>query len=296
MAELQYADIFSQHIIDLYSVELKSNALYSSNSDIQITNGQQLKLPKLTVSGYKDHARTSMTFNTGSYANEYEVKVLDHDRDIEFGIDPLDVDETNLVVSIANIQKRFETTQAIPELDCYTFSKLYTEAERVGATIGTDALTADTVLADFDTQVQALEDAGVPLDRLVMYVTPAYNTLLKQAFTREYPNGAAAINRAVRSIDDVGTIIVVPSGRMKTAYDFTDGCTPDDSASQIDYILIDPEAQVSRVKYSYINVFTPGSDSRTADKYVYQNRRFNGTFALDPLLAAGCIIHTTATA
>ena len=51
------------------------------------------------------------------------------------------IDETNMVVAVANIQKRFETTQAIPEADCYTFSKLYTEAKRVGAKVKTEALT-----------------------------------------------------------------------------------------------------------------------------------------------------------
>ena len=123
--ELKYADIFSQHIIDLYAKELTSVDLYNSNQDIQIINGKQLKLPKLKVGGYKDHNRYAMAFNAGSYSNDYEIKTLDHDRDIEFAIDPLDVDETNLVVSIANIQKRFETTQAIPEKDCYTYSKIY---------------------------------------------------------------------------------------------------------------------------------------------------------------------------
>lgn len=294
MAELKYADIFSQHIIDLYAIELKSNSLFASNNDIQITGGKQLKLPKLSVSGYKDHSRTSMGFNTGSYENDYEVKVLDHDRDIEFAIDPLDVDETNMTVSVANIQKRFETTQAIPELDCYTFSKIYSEAARVGASVETTALTKDTVLSDFDAKLQAMEEAGVPLDRVEMYVTPAYNTLLKQAFTRQYQNGASSIDRRIHSIDDIGKIIVVPSSRMKTAYNFTNGCVADTSAGQMNYIMIDPEAQVSRVKYSYINVFTPGHDSRTADKYVYQNRRFNGTFALDALLKVGCAINMTA--
>ena len=48
------------------------------------------------------------------------------------------------------------------------------------------------------------------------------------------------------------------------------------------------------MKYSFINVFTPGHDSRTADNYIYQNRRFNGTFALDALLKAGCAINYTA--
>lgn len=294
MAELKYVDIFSQHIIDMYEQELKSNALFNSNGDIQIVNGKQIKLPKLSVSGYKDHNRSVMGFNSGTYSNDYEIKVLDHDRDIEFPIDPLDVDETNMVVSIANIQKRFETTQAIPELDCYTFSKIYTEAVRVGANVSTTAITKDNIVADFDAQLVALEEAGVPLERVIMYVTPAYKTLLKEAFTRSYPNGATGIDRRVHTLDDIGTIITVPSGRMKTAYNFTNGCVAGDNAGQINYIMIDPEAQVSRVKYSYINVFTPGHDSRTADKYVYQNRKFNGTFALDALLKVGCKINYTA--
>ena len=293
MAELKYVDIFSQHIIDMYEHDLKSNILYNSNGDIQIVNGKQIKLPKLSVSGYKDHSRTNMGFNSGTYENDYEIKVLDHDRDIEFAIDPLDVDETNMVVSIANIQKRFEKTQAIPELDCYTFSKLYTEATRTGAAISSTELTSANVLADFDARLTELEEAGVPLERIVMFVTPAYKTLLKQAFDRSYKNGEQGIDRRVKSIDDINNFITVPSGRMKTAYNFTNGCVADSSAGQINYIMIDPEAQVSRVKYSYINVFTPGHDSRTADKYVYQNRKFNGTFALDALMKAGCKINYT---
>ena len=32
-----------------------------------------------------------MGYNGGTYANEFETKSLDHDRDIEFDIDPMDV-------------------------------------------------------------------------------------------------------------------------------------------------------------------------------------------------------------
>jgi len=48
------------------------------------------------------------------------------------------------------------------------------------------------------------------------------------------------------------------------------------------------------VKYSYINTFTPGHDSRTTDCYLYQNRRYNGTFALDQELEKACIINREA--
>lgn len=142
MAVLEYATIFSNVLRELYGQALTCDDLYHSNSDIQIINGKDIKIPKLSVSGYKDHTRGAGGFNSGTYSNGYETKTLDHDRDIEFAIDPIDVDETNMVVTIANIQTRFEKTQAIPELDCYTYSKIYTEAKRVGATVKTTALTA----------------------------------------------------------------------------------------------------------------------------------------------------------
>jgi len=46
-------------------------------------------------------------------------------------------------------------------------------------------------------------------------------------------------------------------------------------------MLCHPSCQVSRQKYSYINVFTPGHDSRTADKYLYQNRKFWDSFMIE---------------
>lgn len=297
MAVLAYADIFRNVLVDLYGQEQTSRDLYNSNQDIQIVNGKNLKIPKLTVSGYKDHTRGSLGFSAGSYSNDYEVKTLDHDRSIEFVIDPMDVDETNLVVTIANIQKRFESTQAIPEADCYTYSKLYAEAVRVGATIRNTALTTANVLSDFDDNLEAMSEAGVPLDRVILYCTPAYKKLLKNAEgIQRYleVSGQKGIDRRVRSLDDISKIVEVPSVRLKTAYDFTEGCVAAGDAKQINYILVDPEAQVSRDKYSYINVFTPGTDSRTADNYLYQNRKFSGTFGIDQLLKDGVIINAEA--
>jgi len=296
MAVLEYATIFSNVLRELYGQELTCDDLYHSNSDIQIVNGKDIKIPKLSVSGYKDHTRGG-SFNSGTYSNGYETKTLDHDRDIEFTVDPLDVDETNLVVTVSNIQNRFEKTQAIPELDSYTYSKIYTEAKRVNAKIKTTALTSANVLSDFDDNLEAFAEAGVPLDRVILYATPSYKKLLKNAEgiqrTLEV-SSSSGIDRRVRSLDDINKIVEVPSARMKSLFDFTNGCKADSTAKQIDYILIDPEAQVSRVKYAYIKMFTPGTDSRTADNYMYQNRKVNGTFGIDELLKSGVIIHAEA--
>lgn len=253
MAVYNYADIFSNVLRELYGQSQTSVDLYNSNMDLQIVNGKQLKIPKLTVGGFKDHNRNVAGFNRGSVANDYQLATLDHDRDIEFAIDPMDVDETNLIVSIANIQKRFETTQAIPEADCYTYSKLYAEAVRIGANISTTVLTEANVLADFDENLEAMSDKGVPLDRVILYATPAYLKTLKNADgiqrTMSVQQNAGRIDRRVKSLDDIGKIVEVPSARFKTLYDFADGCKADETAKQINYMLVDPEAQVSRDKY-----------------------------------------------
>ena len=269
MAALEYTTLFSNHIRELYGRELVSIDLYNSNNDLQIINGKQLKIPKLTVGGYKDHNRTAIGFNSGNYSNTYQLVELDHDRDIEFAIDPMDVDETNRVVSIANIQKRFDSTQAIPEQDCYTFSKLYSEFKRSGGTVSNEVITKANVLEDFDNKLCELEDAGVPLSRVIMYVTPQYKKLLKEADgisrSMSVNSNNGTIDRRVHTMDDIKKIVTVPSERFKTAYNFTNGYAVAGSGKQINYILIDPEAQVSRVKYAYIKVFTPGTDSRTAE-------------------------------
>lgn len=290
---INYAEKFSPQLRELYGQESTCDALYHSNSDINVVGAKEIHIPVLSVSGYKDHNRNVLSFNGGTYTNDYETKTLDHDRDIEFAVDPMDVDETDEILSLANIHNRFERTQAIPERDAYTYSKLYAEAERVGAEIKTTTLTVENILSDFDTNLEILEDKGVPLDRLILFCTPTYKKLLKNAEgiqrTLDIKNGGG-IDRRVHSVDDISNIITVPSARFKTLYDFTDGWKAGVGAKQINYILIDPEAQVSRDKYSYIHFFTPGSDSRTADKYLYQNRKYNGTFAIDQLFVDGCII------
>lgn len=287
MAVYSYAEQFERELQQKYARELTSYALTQSNPGIKFINAQTIKLPRLTLSGYKDHNRNVMGFNTGSIANDWEPKKLAHDRDIEFALDPMDIDETNLVLEMANIQNTFETEQAIPEKDSYRYSKLYAEAKAYktkGAVIDNTVLTTANILDWFDTQMEIMDDNGVPSEGRVLYVTPAINKLLKNAegLTRNISvdSKGGNIDRRVYSLDDVN-IIKVPSARFKTKYDFTNGCVPAVDAKQINMMLIHPSCVVSRDKYAYMKLFTPGTDSRTADKYVYQNRYYTDTFLIE---------------
>lgn len=207
----------------------------------------------------------------------------------------MDVDETNLVLSIANIQNTFEEEQAIPEKDSYRFSKLHSELTRLSGRIDTTVVTAANFLSVFDEEMSRMDEAGVPQEGRILYVTPSMNKIVKEAEGLQRVmtvTSSASINRNVHSLDDV-KIIMVPSSRMKTKYDFTTGFAPAGGAKQINFILIHPSCVICRDKYSYIKVFTPGTDSRTADGYLYQNRNYGDLFVLDKKVA-GCAMNIEA--
>jgi len=282
MAVYDYAETFTNLLQQKYAKELCSDELTKSNLGVKFINAQTIKLPRMALSGYKDHTRTP-GFNTGTMSNDWEPKKLEHDRDIEFFVDPMDIDETNLTLSVANIQNTFETEQSIPEKDCYRFSKLHAEFLQYGGTADMTALDEVVILAIFDELMTKMDEASVPEEGRMMYATPTVRKILKSAegIQRNITvNTATGINRKVHSLDDV-SLKSVPAARMKTAYDFTEGCVADGAAKQINFILAHPTAVVCRDKYSYIKLFTPGTDSRTADGYLYQNRNYGDLFVLE---------------
>ena len=294
MAVYDYAEQFTSLLQQKYAKELCSDALTKSNTQVRFMNAQTIRLPRLTVSGYKDHTRTP-GFNAGTMSNDWEAKKLEHDRDIEFFVDPMDIDETNLTLSVANIQNTFETEQAIPEKDSYRFSKLHAELTAYEGRISNTLIAAANFLEAFDEEMAIMDEAGVPEEGRILYVTPTMNKAVKEAEGLQRiltVNTASSINRRVHSLDDV-TIRMVPAARMKTKYNFTDGCIPDADAKQINWILIHPSCVVCRDKYSYIKLFTPGTDSRTADGYLYQNRNFGDLFLLEKKVA-GCAVNVSA--
>lgn len=285
MTHYNYAEQFSPILQQKYEQELKSHKLFGSNPQVKFIDAQTIKVPNMVVSGYKDHNRSNIGFNAGTVSNTWEPKKLAHDRDVEFAIDPMDVDETNHVVSIANVQNTLETEQAIPEKDSYVFSKLHQEATTYassGATITNTALTAENILAEFDLAMEKMDEAGVPSEGRLLYVTPTVNKLLKQSkdlMRVLSAKGDGTVKRSIYDLDDV-EIESVPSARMKTKYDFTEGVRPAGDAKQINMILVHPSAVIARDKYAYINVFTPGHDSRTADKWLLQSRFYMDAFLI----------------
>ena len=276
---VNYVTRFEKDLMQQYKRELCSAELTTQN--VTFLNAKTIKIPYITLGGYKDHNRNG-GFNRQSVSNEYMTKTLEHDRDVEFFVDVMDVDETNEALSAANITNTFEREQAIPETDAYRFSKLYSEFTDAGGAVDNTVLSLENILTTFDKWMENMDDEEVPEDGRMLYVTPSIYTLIKQAdkITRTLDASVQqSIDRRVRSLDDV-TLKKVPKGRMKTSYDFTDGFTAAGDAKQINMILVHPSSVSTCDKHDYINLWTPGTHTE-GNGYLYQNRKYGDLFVID---------------
>lgn len=281
MPAINYAERFERQIEQQYARELTS-ANIATNNRYRFIDAQTIRIPTVELSGYKDHARDGSK-NRGTVGNTYQAMSLTHDRDIEFFVDDMDVDETNQVLSAANITATFNDEQAIPETDAYRYSKLYAEFVANGGAVDTTVLTVANILSVFDKMMEDMDEASVPQSGRILKVTPTVYTMLKNAEglqrTLDVTSGAKGINRNVRSLDEV-TIDTVPSDRMKTAYDFTEGFVPAEGSKQINMILCHPTGILAPIKVRDIYLWVKGQTPESAFGNLYQNRSFQDLFVI----------------
>ena len=278
---INYAERFERQIEQQFQRELTS-ADMAANKRYNFIDAQTIKVPTITLSGYKDHSRDGSK-NRGTVGNTFQAFTLTHDRNIEFYVDEMDVDETNQVLSAANITAVFNQEQAIPELDAFRYSKLYAEFVANGGEVNAETLTEQNILQIFDQMMEAMDEAAVPQSGRMLKVTPRVYTMLKNAEKIQrfidVSGGAKNINRNVRSLDEV-TIVTVPSDRMKTLYDFSEGFTPGEGAKQINMMLYHTSAILAPVKVADIYLWNKGQTPDSAFGYLYQNRMYTDLFVI----------------
>ena len=279
---LNYAQAYQAALAQAYPYVLHFAALRSTENDgrYKWTGANTIQIPVLSTTGRVDADRDTIGTATRNYNNSWEPKTLANHRKWSTLVHPLDIDETNHVASIQNITKVFNEEQKFPEMDAYLVSKIFADWKAAGGTADTTALTVDNILSKFDAWMEAMDDANVPGTGRILYATPAVKTLLKQAkeISRFVQNGDAAINRAVRSLDEV-KIESVPSALMKTVYDFTEGWKAGTGAKQINMLLIHPSAVITPEKYAFAQLDAPSAGSE--GKYIYFEEAYDDVFVLN---------------
>ena len=299
-AALNYATEYSRALSQAWPYVLNFGALYATpnNNRYRWVNAKTIEIPSISTTGRVDANRDTVAFAQRNYENAWETKTLTNQRKWSTLVHPMDVDQTNMVTTIANITQVFNEEQKFPEMDAYTISKIYHDwttsiegdsahGAYTGKTASTTALSETTILGEFDDLMLKMDNANVPPNGRILYVTheikkvlnnaqiDSNNTLGRSISVESGPN---AIDRRVSRLDEV-QVIGVPATLMKTLYDFSNGYTPAVTASQINMMLIHPLAVITPVSYTFARLDAPNALSE--GKYVYYEESFEDVFILN---------------
>lgn len=284
MPAINYASSYAQALEQNYPRVLNFGKLYATpnNGRFRWTNAKTIEIPSITTTGRVNSDRDTIALAQRNYDNSWEPKTLANQRKWSTLVHPNDISQTNLAASIQNITLVYNEEQKFPEMDAYLISKVYADWIAAAHTPDTDTLTADNVLTVFDRLVQRMVEKRVPPNGRILYVTPAVDTMIKNAKqiqrTRDVKTGGSTLNFSVTSIDNV-EITVVPPELMKTAYDFTVGWKAGVSAKQINMMLIHPGAVITPVSYQFSQLDPPSAGSE--GKYIYFEESFEDAFILN---------------
>lgn len=285
MAAVNYAESYERALAQAYPNVLNFGELYnvSNNQVYKFVDSKTIHIPSISVTGRKNVNRDAIDGQfQRNVDNNFETKTLTFYREWSTSIDPADVLDTNMILTIQNATKVFNEEQKFPEKDAYTISKIYADWVAEGKTADTTALTVDNVLLVFDKLMEAMDEALVPSTGRLLYVTPAVKTLLKQAsqigLSINVNSNNHKIDRVVNRLDEV-KLISVPSFLMKTAYTFTTGFEPSASAKQINLFLVHPSAILTPNKYAFVGMEAPAAG--TKGDYIYYEKEYADVFILN---------------
>ena len=297
MAAINYATQYSQALANAYPYALNFGALYATpnNNRYRWVDAKTIQIPRLTTTGRVNADRDTIAQAARNYDNAWETKTLTNQRKWSTLVHPMDINQTNMVASIANITQTFNEFQKFPEMDAYLVSKIYSdwgntyvmEGNKETSTKHTadkTELTTANILSVFDKLMLNMDNARVPANGRILYVTNEVKSMLKQAEGMQrqldVQSNNQVIDRRVSRLDEV-QIIGVPATLMKTAYVFTTGWAASPTADQINMFLVHPNAVITPVSYTFAQLEAPSALSE--GKYVYYEESFEDAFILNAL-------------
>lgn len=292
---VNYATEYSRALAQAFPYVLNFGALYAAanNGRYRWVNAKTIEIPSISTTGRVNADRDTVAFAQRNYENAWETKTLTNQRKWSTLVHPMDIDQSNLVASIQNITQAFNEFQKFPEMDAYLISRLYglwttdvagdaAHDAYTGKTADTTELTVNNVLEVFDNLMLNMDNARVPANGRILYVTHEVKSMLKNAekITRhiDVTDNNHVIDRVVSRLDEV-EVIGVPATLMKTAYKFDAGWEVAPGAKQINMFLVHPTAVITPVSYAFARLDAPSAMSE--GKYTYYEESFEDVFILN---------------
>ena len=281
---VNYATTYSRALAQAFPYTLHFGALYNTpnNNVYRWVNARTIEIPVIQTTGRVDASRDTITTAQRNFSNSWESKTLKNQRKWSTLVHPMDIVQSNMVDTIANITRVMNEEQKFPEMDAYLISTIYNDWTTLGNVADTTVLSESNILEVFDKLMLNMDNARVPVTGRILYCTNEVKTILKNADklyrTLNAEDATKLINRVVNRLDEV-EVIGVPANLMRTLYDFTNGWAPAPAAQQINMMLIHPSAVITPVSYTFAQLDAPAAGSE--GKWIYYEESFEDVFILN---------------
>jgi hypothetical protein len=257
---------------EVYKVSSLTSQL-DGNPDLarEGANANELIIPMLDMQGLADYSRNS-GYVDGDVTLTNETVPVNFDRGRMFSVDAMDNMETaNL--AFGRLAGEFIRTKVVPELDAFRLA-VYAGTPGIGVATG-DLTTGAAVIAALRNATNALDEAEVPYDERLLYVTPTLIGMVDDLDTDKSRAVLARFSAAVR----------VPQTRFYTAIDQRDGFTAGQEAGgyvkaadakNINFMVLHRPALIQFTKHIAPKIVTPDQNQR-ADAWKYGYRMVSVT-------------------
>ena len=292
---INYAAQYAEALANAFPTALYFGALYGTPNNQLYRMGEDGKtvyIPRIDTTGRTNGDRDNISLAVRNYHNTWEPKTLTRERIWQTLVHPKDVDQTRQVASIQNITQTFNVSQKFPEMNAYMVYQLYklwtstdpTDSEKTAKTPDTRELTTANILTVFDDAMTAMDEANVPPDGRILYCTPPVKRMFENAdkisksINVTNASSQKTVNRVISRLDEV-TLVKVPSKLMMTDYDFSVGWAPKQTAAQVNFLLVHPDAVIAPVSYSFAQLSPP--DALSQGKWVYYEESHEDVFIIN---------------
>ena len=267
------ASKFLPLVDQMYKQDSKSAILDTANEFVRFDGANAVKIYNLSVLGMGNYSRNNGFVNS-EVTGTWETHTLTTDRGRSYMLDVLDNDET-LGLSLGNLLAVIEREHIIPEVDATRFAAYATGAAAGNKATGTLS-TGTAAVTAIDNASVALDNAEVPYEGRILFVSPKMYGLLKAGITRMVMNGERDVNYAIEMYNDM-RVIRVPQTRFYTAITLATPSDNDDAGGYsangngINFMIIHPSAVAQVMKHYVARVFSP-QDNQQADAWLVQPR------------------------
>ncbi len=288
---IEYAKIFMASLDKQVLEGATSGWMEANASQVKYNGGNEVKLPKISMSGLGNYDRDK-GFLEGAVSLIFETRKMENDRGRTFQLDAMDVDETNFSAVAGNVMGEFQRTKVIPEIDAYRYSTIAKKA--VEASLFEEYTPEKaTVLSRLLEDIGKVQDIAGDGEELVITMSVPCAITLDQSESIEkhidltdFKNGGASFKtKALNGIP----IIRVPSGRMKTAFDFfageaqevsDGGFAPLSEAKGINWIICSKKAPIAVSKTDVTRIFDPMTNQK-ANAWKIDYRKYHDLWITD---------------